>query len=142
MPRGDYRLTVSCSSGTGCRESAMYSYPTRAEYADGYKRHHGKWKCLRHDYPEKLLAGGNEAVSVVLTASRLPYHGKNYDRETGTWTEGGWLDGLFWLEPGKTSGSGLTTGPGFRAFASDWPEGTRLEITARILPPEGTGNGN
>lgn len=136
MPRGNYRLTVGCSSGIGCRENTIFSYPTKAEYADGYKRHHGKWRCWRHAAPEEVLAPGNEARTAVLTATRLPSSYRPYDRATGTWGDVGWLDGLFWIAEGESSGSGLTSGPGFRAIASDWPEGTRLEITARILPPE------
>ena len=42
-----------------------------------------------------------------------------------------------WVGPGFPFLSDEIDGPGFRAFAGDWPEGTRLEITARILPPAG-----
>ena len=42
------------------------------------------------------------------------------------------LDGLFWDKR-----QGFTYGPGFKAYASDFPPGTKLIVTARIeLPSE------
>lgn len=55
----------------------------------------------------------------VLTATRLPHLPEH----------------LFWIASDEKSGSGLTFGPGFKAFAKDFPEGTRLVITARIEAP-------
>jgi len=58
-----------------------------------------------------------------------------------------WETPMIWAAPGWNRGSDSVSGVGFMAFAGDWPEGTRLEITARILPPmpetqlqEGNGN--
>lgn len=43
-----------------------------------------------------------------------------------------YLDGLFWDKR-----QGFTYGPGFKAYASDFPPGTKLIVTARIeLPAE------
>lgn len=41
------------------------------------------------------------------------------------------LAGLFWDD-----GSGFTHGTGYKAYADDFPPGTRLIITARIELPE------
>jgi hypothetical protein len=47
-----------------------------------------------------------------------------------------WLDGLYWLEEGtERGGSGLLHGPGFIATATEFPEGTRLIVTAQIEMP-------
>jgi hypothetical protein len=43
-----------------------------------------------------------------------------------------WLPGLYWTPAGGTTGSGFTHGDGYNAFASDFPEGTRLVVEARI----------
>jgi hypothetical protein len=40
--------------------------------------------------------------------------------------------GLFWSK----ARSGLTSGPGFKAFAVDFPAGTILRVTAEIIFPE------
>jgi hypothetical protein len=43
---------------------------------------------------------------------------------------------LFWFpEGGPRTGSGFQHGPGFRAFANDFPVGTRLIVTARLELP-------
>ena len=50
-----------------------------------------------------------------------------------------WLPGLFWRAEGAGAGSGFTFGPGFNAHATDFPEGTRLVVTAQIEPVEAEG---
>jgi hypothetical protein len=132
MPRGDHRLSIRCAD-SACRETADYRLSTVAEYnrvrADNRK---SPWKCPVHEDPDAYLRPGNEANARALTASRIPHR----DPRTGEPIPGEYLSGLYWLEDGASSGPGIASGPGFRALARDWPEGTRLEITARILPPE------
>jgi hypothetical protein len=132
MPRGRRRLTVVCAE-SGCRESVFCEYPNLTEYADGVKRHKG-WKCSRHEHPERNLRPGNEVTEVTLTAVKVPFKSD---------FAGGpeFLDGLFWREDGEEhASSGYEHGPGFNAHASDFPEGSRLVVTARILPPEKDGD--
>ena len=132
MPRGRHSLTVVCAE-SGCRETAWYEYPNLTEYREGVTRHKG-WKCTRHENPERNLRPGNESAAVTLTAVRVPKRGYR-----GEGIPGEFLNGLFWREEGRERGSsGYTFGPGFNAHASDFPEGTRLVITAQILPPEET----
>lgn len=128
MPRGDYRLFVTCTEPE-CRESTTFGYTLKADYREGYQRHHGKWKCVRHSSPGTVLAPGNEVLTAVLTAVRPVFTDCN-GNETP-------LSKMSWRADGAGSSSGYVRGPGFQAFAGDWPEGTRLEVTARILPPEG-----
>ena len=117
---------VRCAEN-GCSESTFYTYRTQREYAEITQRQAQRpYKCTRHDTPDEVLRPDNTERTHVLVASRVPFMGRR----------GGWLPGLFWLEEGRDSGSGFTFGPGFKAHASDFPEGTRLVVTARVEMPD------
>jgi hypothetical protein len=128
MSRREYRVTVRC--GGGCGKNTTYYCATRAEEAEVRKRNHEHpWKCTRHDDPERNLRPGNTATRQVLVATRLKA------TPVRPWLDQDrWLDGLYWLPEGATTGSGFTSGPGFNAHAEDFPEGTRLVVTAEIEP--------
>ncbi|MGH3600761.1 MAG: hypothetical protein ACRDQH_10865, partial [Pseudonocardiaceae bacterium] len=126
MGRREYRHTIRCAE-PGCKEASFRVYETRADERDGIadlKRH--PYRCTRHDKPDEVLRPDNTAVQHVLVASRI---------KTTRWSpageESGYLPGLFWLREGaERGGSGFTFGPGFNAHADDFPEGTRLVVTA------------
>jgi hypothetical protein len=106
-------------SAKGCGEVGLIPYHSRAEYRDLIASHgHGKWKCLRHRVPSEVISIQNPVQRFDITSSRK--NGKL-----------GWYHLPF------------LCGPGFVVFAADFPEGTRLEVTARVnlpgvdLPPEG-----
>lgn len=104
-----------------CTEHAVYDYSSRADYdrlAEDKRKH--PWRCTRHRNPEELLGAENLTTTKVLVATPS-------DRVDS--------DALFWHD-GNRLGSGLTYGDGYKAFASDFPPGTRLVITARIELPE------
>jgi hypothetical protein len=44
-------------------------------------------------------------------------------------------DKLFWYSPDRRGASGFSYGPGFKAFAKDFPEGTQLIVTTRVITP-------
>jgi hypothetical protein len=75
------------------------------------------WLCLRHQDPKQVLALYNPVV-----------------------TSESFVDDGFWSKrraDGSIShGSGFTFGPGFKAWAEDFPPGTRLIVTASIVLPE------
>lgn len=121
MSRGPYRTTVPCAH-PGCRETAHYEYDTRREEAESHRwRQDYPYRCLRHSQPDEVLAATNPVCTQVLIASKVEY-----------------LPGLFWRAEGEErGGNGLSLGPGFRAFASDFPEGTRLVVTATVELPGG-----
>lgn len=127
MARREYRSTFTCAE-PGCKDTQFYIHDTRREQAGAYRRQAEKpFKCIRHAEPDKNLRPGNESRTTTLTAVRVPLRGK----------PGEYLDGLYWCAEGaERAGSGFTFGPGFNAHASDFPEGTRLVVTAQILPPE------
>lgn len=125
MPRGDYRQTIHCAERP-CPEKIIYHHETRRDEAASVKDQQARpWKCSRHSKPAEVLGTGQETLTSVMTAVPRPNAAR-------------WESVLIWAGPGWPFLSDNVHGPGFRAFAGDWPEGTRLEITARILPPAET----
>ncbi|MEU6206378.1 hypothetical protein ABZ814_22670 [Micromonospora musae] len=115
--------TVRCAK-PGCREVAHYEYDSQRDRADADRyRQRCPWRCYRHSNEDEVLSPTNPERTAVVTAVKVDYgHGP--------------LPGLSWRAEGASSGSGLISGPGFKAIASDLPEGTRLIVTARIELPE------
>lgn len=121
---------VRCAE-IGCHETTFYTYTSQREYADLTRDQQRRpYKCTRHRAPEEVLRPDNLERQHVLVASRVPFRSSRPGASE-------WLPGLFWLEEGKESGgSGFVFGPGFKAHASDFPEGTRLVVTARVELPD------
>jgi hypothetical protein len=117
MTRREYTIRYACAV-TGCSENYRTVADTRAlerDIRDRYAKH--PWRCTRHTYPDEVLSTSNSTRTTVLTAERS----KRYPD----------LSDLFWSE-----GSGFQHGPGFKAYAKDFPPGTKLIVTARIELPE------
>lgn len=128
MASREYRSSFRCAE-PGCRDVQFLVHSTRRDEADAYRRQHEKpYRCTRHADPAKNLRPGNERTRHVLVATRV-HHGLTKDGEPD------WLPGLFWRAEDAGTGSGFTFGPGFNAHASDFPEGTRLVVTAEIFSP-------
>jgi hypothetical protein len=109
MARREYPLRFECSH-QGCKESANYRYSTRRELADSFELKNysgGRWKCLRHSDPDRVLSPDN-----LQTCAEIVVEQREYGRYFGS--------------------MGLLTGPGFLAYAKDFPAGTKLIVTARI----------
>lgn len=123
--RGPYITTRVCAQ-EGCQERSHFSYPTLREQREGhaFRKDLPPWKCSRHNRPEQVLTPENRERTQVCVAE----FGK------GKYIE----DKLFWTGDGAdgTLTSGFTFGPGFKAYAEDFPPGTRLVITARIEIPD------
>lgn len=121
MARRGYTRTRRCAE-EGCRETSLTHYEYKRDYAEAVRREAGQqpWKCSRHAKPEEVLSPTNLEVTYVSEPSwdQLSDH-------TGQ------LIGRYW---GR---SGYVYGPGFRAWAKDFPAGTQLVITARAVLPEG-----
>ena len=111
-PYGVFRATCS---HPGCKEFARYEADTRAHYIELEKRYGiGKWFCVRHSRPNEVLSADNIKIVDEQTIFVEPY-------------------GHFW---GKNSSSnGFAHGPGYKAFAEDFPPGTILRVTAEIILP-------
>lgn len=139
MPRGRHLLSIECAD-LSCKETRDRNLPTTAEYYQAIQDNRAApWKCTRHAKPD--VRPGNEAAGVTLVARRVPRRVRDRSAPEG-WRDDGYLSGLYWWREGaERASSGRVSGPGFTADASEFPEGTRLKITARILPPETEDNG-
>jgi hypothetical protein len=106
-----YSLHAKCGH-EGCREFATYEADTRADYIRQERTYGGgRWLCVRHSNPDEVLSGEN-AKRVTEIVSRQEPHGRYFGH------------------------SGFVHGPGFRAWAADFPAGTVLRVTAEIILPE------
>jgi hypothetical protein len=139
-------VRVDCAA-EGCRECAWYEYDTKTEAREAFQRRQEyPYRCYRHSRPDEVLSADNPQTEVILVASKIQSYGyeRNLaqyearkargDRYLGSPPQE-FIDGLFWLRNGTGSGSGLTHGDGYRAIARDFPEGTRLVVSARIEYP-------
>jgi len=110
MPVARREFTLVCAS-PDCGEWSLHAADTKAEEL---RRRQKPWYCTRHTRPEQVLTPTNTVRERVLEVYELPF-------------------GKFWREAGtEESGSDFTHGPGFKAFADDFPVGTRLIVTARL----------
>lgn len=101
----------------GCNESTVYSYDSKKEAREGYKWRE-RWMCVRHSKPDDVLSESNMERTTTLEAKPVMT------------CRGDKVLGLFW-----NGSNGFAHGPGFKAFAKDFPEGTKLIVTARIELP-------
>lgn len=102
----------------GCKEVGWFRFDTRREYTEWYKRRGNKpWLCVRHTRPDDVLSAENLKRETVLISEKS----KNYPH----------LPDLFW-----GGSSVFCYGDGFKAYARDFPEGTKLKITAEIILPD------
>ena len=129
MSRREYTIRRKCTHN-GCKEWTFTTATTRREEAEIRLRHSkSPYLCVRHTEPDEVLSADNLERTTTVTAGKVvarPLPGIDLPGEVR------YLDGLSW-----SSGSGFTYGLGFKAYASDFPPGTKLIVTARIeLPSE------
>lgn len=112
-PYGIFRATCG---HTGCGEFARYEADNRKHYIDLSSRYgNGRWLCTRHSRPNEVLSAENPKTVEELTT--LDNNGHLYWGKEKAW-------------------NGFSHGPGFKAFAEDFPPGTLLRVTAEIIFPE------
>lgn len=114
MSRRDWPFMVRCSH-KGCIETATYRYQTRRDMMNSFEVKHygnGGWLCIRHTRPNEVLSATNTKTVAELTNEQKPY-------------------GRFF------GNSNFVSGPGFKVWSKDLPEGARLIVTAEVVLPEG-----
>ncbi len=107
---GRYMTRFECAQ-PGCGEWTHFTAHTRKEQAEDQRRYYGKWKCIRHDRPQDLLTPTSRKLITELVSDERPH-------------------GVYWGH------FGFVSGPGFRAFAKDFPAGTTLRVIAEVVLPE------
>ncbi len=116
MARREWPLRFVCGH-EGCTESANYRYQTRRDLVESFELKNysdGRWRCIRHSRPNEVLSFENPATSHELTVEQTQ-HGRYF------------------------GSSGFIFGPGFKAFAKDFPAGTKVIVTATLIAPDATG---
>lgn len=123
MSRRRYTHRARCIAG--CTETGYFEYGSQREHAAHQQVLRTRpWRCVRHTAPDEVL--GSEAPTRTVTLIATP-------------GQGNIADTLFWREENSERlGSGFEHGPGFKAYANDFPAGTRLTVTATIAFPDGT----
>lgn len=115
---GKYAVRAECGE-PGCREVANYEADTRKDQRRLYEKYGNKqWRCVRHSRPDEMLGPENRRIVWESVSQEKFYEGSSI--------------GLYW------GSSGFLSGPGFRAFTKDFPEGTTLRVTAEIVLPTPT----
>lgn len=110
-------ITFSCIQ-KGCSERGNYERSSLKEINELRSKYQNSWKCVRHTNPDKVLSKNNPKRQIVLIAKKS----RKYPE----------LKELFWDDVDGNVGSGFEYGPGFKAYANDFQEGTELIITAEI----------
>lgn len=101
----------------GCGEVALFEVMDRAHRNSLQQRYgNDQYRCVRHSQPDQVLSASNARRSVDLTNMEL-VHGRYWD-----------------------GSNGFSYGPGFKAFARDFPPGTILRVTAEVLLPSNASN--
>lgn len=95
----------------GCGEAATFTSYTAKEAEDTSRTYNGKWKCVRHYNADALLSPTNRKRAFEMTSVEMSH-------------------GRYWGQ------SGFVSGPGFKAFCNDFPEGTVLRVTAEVILPD------
>lgn len=108
--RREYPSRFQCGH-PGCAEFAHYTSRTQAEQADLYRQYgNSQYRCTRHSRPDEVLT--------VDAPKRV--HEQISRQET---------TGRYW------GNFGFVSGPGFKAWAKDFPPGTILRVTAEVIFP-------
>lgn len=113
MSRREWPLRFVCGH-EGCNESANYRYQTKRDLMESFELKHysnGRWRCTRHARPGEVLSASNPETCAELTVEQKPY--------------------------GRYFGNvGFISGPGFKAFAEDFPPGTKIIVSTRLVLPD------
>ncbi len=100
----------------GCRDYTTTAFASQREYAD-YCKKAKDWACIRHRNVGEILSHKNNKTIQVLYC-RLKREHKYWQKEENSETD--------------NMQSGFQYGNGYKAFAEDFPVGTKLTITAKI----------
>lgn len=114
MARRTYQLNLHCPAKGCISRPTFYEYTNRRDYLEGVQRHPGGTSpCTRHMRPDEVLSTDAPERTTSFVSKGGYWHDENSERRVST--------------------SGF--GPGFKAYAEDFREGTRLVVTARIELP-------
>lgn len=112
MARRTYHLNLRCPAKGCTSRPTFYEYTTRREYLEAEQRYPGHTTpCTRHMRPDEVLSTEVPERTTSFVMKGGYWHDENTERRVST--------------------SGF--GPGFKAYAEDFPEGTRLVVSAKVI---------
>lgn len=112
-------IGVCCTWPGGCGETGIYEVATAAERKQVNARA-PSWRCVRHSRNgTDVVSAQNPRVVTKLIARRHPELKKNFWHTVED-------DGA------EVCGSGFMSGPGFKLFAEDVPDGTEVFIECTL----------
>lgn len=115
MAKREYTVRLRCGHA-GCEDYGHYSCSTRAEQADLQRRYHpDRWRCVRHTRPDEVLSLERPIRTTTQTVFAKS-HGNYWGIDKAV--------------------CGFIYGPGFKAYACDFPAGTLIKITAEVIPSD------
>lgn len=124
--KNKHNRSIKCSH-EGCKEFGYFTFDSYKELSNHYSRVK-EWKCIRHTNPDSVLSIVNLSTSETLITKELL--SSSSDNSLG----------LFWQKEINSGTnkceSGFQHGNGYKAYANDFPEGTKLIITAKIILPK------
>jgi hypothetical protein len=142
MARRPATLRVNCAK-EGCREAAHFEHDSmreRDESARWYAKN--KWLCYRHSAEDEVLSAANTVRVATLTVARS--RNTRYERDLAAYEAAVARGSMFAYKPREfydhklwvEADNGIVSGPGFKAFADDFPEGARLVVSVRLEMPD------
>ncbi len=118
MGRRSFSVNLPCTF-PGCRTFSHHEATSRAESVRIHQTTGKWWKCDEHRALEERLLPTR--IEIVTRLTSRPSEGCG--------------DALFWKQDGKLNGFGYAHGDGYHARTQDFPAGTILEVTARVILP-------
>lgn len=116
------KYTLVTCTHPGCTRDGRFEYSNAADLRSIHTNQGSRWKCYDHYDLERRLSPEQPQRTYRMTARPSFRNPEAADR--------------YWYSEGSDMGSGLAYGPGFTARTEDFPPGTILEVTARIILPE------
>jgi hypothetical protein len=111
----------------GCTERGLMEFDNKTDQRKNDRRMREKYRCFRHSKPDEVLSADAPVREAILVNTHLTYESRGDVQPLG----------LFWVPEGQEhGGNGISYGPGFKAMSKDFPQGTRLIVTARVELPD------
>ena len=115
------KLTSVTCTHPGCTRQGRFEYSNAEELRRIHTELGSRWKCDRHFDLGRRLSPDRLQSTHRMTACPSFRNPEAADR--------------YWYSEGSDMGSGFVYGPGFTAHTEDFPAGTVIEVTARIILP-------
>lgn len=125
MQSHKYMVRVQCAQ-EGCQFSTQFGFDTKKEER-AFRAKDQTWLCQRHSDPGGILSLDRDRL--VRARELVSYETQHVD---------GGASYCYWTTPEKLEsgdekgGSAFVHGDGWKAWAKDFPPGTKIEVETRV----------